>query len=210
MSPTPETSAILDSILERDGELTERNAPAKLVQLAKEAERTRLDIAELNQRLIERAESIVTQAAKIDETWREKLRIALKERDTAHADYAVLETVYGTKCAELRDQEAITQNYRACITAALELAKAPTHHPQPDAPFPKPLTPVERIVALGDQRDTLRHDLTPLLAAIRAYAEFNGGCGHHPDDCPQEAEECQIVAALNREFKLFTTKHPTP
>jgi hypothetical protein len=168
MIPTPETSAILDSILERDGELTERNAPAKLVQLAKEAELSRLDIAELNQRLIERAESIVIQAAKIDETWRKKLRIALQERDTARTDYASLETVYGTKCAELRDQEAITQNYRACSV---------------------PLT-----------------DLQPLLTAIRNYAEFNGGCGHHPDDCPQEAEECQIVAALNREFKSFTAK----
>lgn len=326
MIPTPETSAILDFILERDGELTERNAPAKLVQLAKEAERTRLDVAELNQRLIERAESIVIQASKIDETWRKKLRladatiaslrahtpeqdhaailkacygfigsmeitrkalkairsalskgmqhsrkdleallprletemqqckldhkgpahinsnirlfdlvrysrndlhhgqlisdeeyfwlcaeaehatapeggspsrqrledydelrnqlsllnsqyaaqvettkIAFKERDTALADYATLETVYEAKCAALRDQEAIFENYRACIIG----------------------------------------DLQPFLAAIAAYAEFNGGCGHHPEDCPQEAEECKIVAAFSTAQLTFFRKHPT-
>lgn len=39
---TPEVSAILEMILDFDGELNNRNAPAKLVQLAKEGERSRV------------------------------------------------------------------------------------------------------------------------------------------------------------------------
>ncbi len=51
-------------------------------------------------------------------------------------------------------------------------------------------------------------DLQPFLAAIAAYAEFNGGCGHHPEDCPQEAEECKICAAFTTAQLAFFRKHP--
>ncbi len=71
---TPETCAVLDAILERDGELSERNAPAGLVQLAKEGEISRVAITELNQRLIDRTESHTAQTIRIEDTWRDKLR----------------------------------------------------------------------------------------------------------------------------------------
>lgn len=82
---TPEVSAILEMILDFDGELNNRNTPAKLVQLAKEGERSRVAIAELNQRLIDRQESFQAQLIRIEDTWREKLResqaqvVALRE-----------------------------------------------------------------------------------------------------------------------------------
>lgn len=63
-------------------------------------------------------------------------------------------------------------------------------------------TPAPKVVPLGE--------LQQLLKAIRQYAEFHGGCDHHPDDCPHEAEECQIVTALHTALKSLSTKYPQP
>ena len=38
---------------------------------------------------------------------------------------------------------------------------------------------------------------TRYLEALIPYMVFHGACGHHPDDCPGEDEECRINARLN-------------
>jgi hypothetical protein len=47
--------------------------------------------------------------------------------------------------------------------------------------------------------------IVALRDALGAYAEFHGGCEHHPDDCPLEEDECRICHALN---KAFSTPPP--
>lgn len=65
MSDTPMTSALLGAILERDGELCERNAPKAWVQLCKSLERQRtaseaLKVCQIdNQRLITALENLI-------------------------------------------------------------------------------------------------------------------------------------------------------
>lgn len=36
-----------------------------------------------------------------------------------------------------------------------------------------------------------------VVEAVKAYAEENGGCDHHPDDCPGDEQYCRVVSELS-------------
>jgi hypothetical protein len=61
-APTPETKYALSVILEEHGELCEETAPFILVRLCKKLEH---DITELNLRLIDRQQTLMEQAVKL-------------------------------------------------------------------------------------------------------------------------------------------------
>lgn len=116
-------------------------------------------------------------------------KIAFEERDTAHAQILALHGALQDatdNCLWRSDNEhpLSKEESQRIYNKAIEALSSP----------PPPVVPLT--------------DLQPFLAAIAAYAEFNGGCDHHPEDCPQEAEECKIVAAFNTTQLAFFHKHP--
>jgi len=81
---TPQTQAILDAILERDGELTDRNAPHELVKLAKRLEKDRSAIQSLA--------AIANDLAAWSDRWpRKALYSATTDHDKMDAELIELE-----------------------------------------------------------------------------------------------------------------------
>lgn len=62
------------------------------------------------------------------------------------------------------------------------------------------LSLIARLRRAEADRDEVRAREERLRSAAGAYAEWHGGCGHHPDDCPGDEEECRIVATLGAAF----------
>lgn len=181
--PTPETDAFIgdqDEECMTEGEIALCKFTRELEQKAAE------QIEELNQRLIDRDKSIVIQASKIDETWREKL--AKKDAQVVALREAVLTNHNKWEQRECKcDLNRTDPHCHRCY--CVEMNRAVLSTPPP------PVVPLA--------------ELQPFLQAVKDYAEFHGGCGHHPEDCPQEAEECKIVASFNRAQLAFFRKHPS-
>lgn len=77
----------------------------------------------------------------------------------------------------------MTDRHAMQLADALIAEEARTRPPTTDAPAP-------------DATSALRQ----LEGAASAYAEFHGGCQHHPDECPGTDEECVIVRNISKAF----------
>lgn len=64
-----------------------------------------------------------------------------------------------------------------------------------------------RLAELTRQAERLRA-LERVVEASKEFAEWHGGCPHHPDDCPRELELCRIVHRLETAFAALDRPAP--